>query len=133
LEITRTLADLHAAGIEAAYHTCDVADPATVRAVMDEVANRYGKVRGIIHGAGVLRDGFLSQMTPDDFSMVTDSKFLGAWNLFQAAEQASLRFFVGLSSVVAIQGNLGQANYAAANRMMSSLLRTSGGRMAPSG
>jgi len=123
LEITRTLADLHAAGIEAAYHTCDVADPATVRAVMDEVANRYGKVRGIIHGAGVLRDGFLSQMTPDDFSMVTDSKFLGAWNLFQAAKQAGLRFFVGLSSVVAIQGNLGQANYAAANRMMSALLR----------
>jgi NAD(P)-dependent dehydrogenase (short-subunit alcohol dehydrogenase family) len=123
LEITRTLADLHAAGIEATYHTCDVADPAAVRAVMDEVANRYGKVCGIIHGAGVLRDGFLSQMTPDDFSMVTDSKFLGAWNLFQAAEQASLRFFVGLSSVVAIQGNLGQANYAAANRMMSTLLR----------
>lgn len=123
LEITRTLADLHAAGIEATYHTCDVADPAAVRAVMDEVANRYGKVRGIIHGAGVLRDGFLSQMTPDDFSMVLDSKFLGAWNLFQAAEQAGLRFFVGLSSVVAIQGNLGQANYAAANRMMSALLR----------
>jgi malonyl CoA-acyl carrier protein transacylase len=123
LEITETLADLHAAGIEATYHTCDVADPEAVRAVMDEVANCYGKVRGIIHGAGVLRDGFLSEMTPDDFSMVLDSKFLGAWNLFQAAEQAGLRFFVGLSSVVAIQGNLGQANYAAANRMMSALLR----------
>ena len=36
---------------------------------------------------------------------------------------AGLRFFVGLSSVAAIQGNPGQANYAAANRMMSALLR----------
>ena len=123
-EITRTLADLHSSGIEAFYHTCDVADPEAVRAVMDEVANRYGKVRGIIHGAGVLRDGFLSQMTPDDFSMVTDIKFLGAWNLFMAAEKAGLRFFVGLSSVAAIQGNPGQTNYAAANRMMSALIRT---------
>jgi NAD(P)-dependent dehydrogenase (short-subunit alcohol dehydrogenase family) len=35
-----------------------------------------------------------------------------------------LRFFVGLSSAAAIQGNPGQANYAAANRMMSALLRT---------
>ena len=121
-EITRTLVDLHSSGVEASYHTCDVADPEAVRAVMDEVANRYGKIRGIIHGAGVLRDGFLSQMTPDDFSMVTDIKFLGAWNLFQAAEKAGLRFFVGLSSVAAIQGNPGQTNYTAANRMMSALI-----------
>ena len=35
-----------------------------------------------------------------------------------------MRFFVGLSSAAAIQGNPGQANYAAANRMMSALLRT---------
>jgi NAD(P)-dependent dehydrogenase (short-subunit alcohol dehydrogenase family) len=122
-EITRTLADLHSLGIEATYHACDVADPVAVRAVMAEVVDRYGQIRGIIHGAGVLRDGFLSQMTPDDFSMVTDSKFLGAWNLFQAAEKTGLRFFVALSSVAAIQGNPGQTNYAAANRLMSALIR----------
>jgi len=123
LEITRTLADLHSSGIEATYHACDVTDPEAVRAVMDETTRRYGKIRGIIHGAGALRDGFLSQMTPDDFSMVMDIKFLGAWNLFQAAEKAGLKFFVGLSSAAAIQGNPGQANYTAANRMMSALIR----------
>src|SRR4030066_709804 len=63
-------------------------------------------------------------MTPDDFSVVMDVKFLGAWNLFSAAEGAGLRFFVGLSAGAAIQGNPGQANYAAANRMMSALLGT---------
>ncbi|MGC2063124.1 MAG: SDR family oxidoreductase, partial [Thermodesulfovibrionales bacterium] len=123
-EIARTLADLHSSGIEATYHVCDVTDPEAVRATMSEVAGRYGRIDGIIHGAGVLRDGLLSQMTPNDFSMVTDVKFLGAWNLFSAAEGAGLRFFVGLSSAAAIQGNPGQANYAAANRMMSALLRT---------
>jgi hypothetical protein len=101
-----------------------VTDPEAVRAIMGEVASRYGRIDGIIHGAGVLRDGPLNQMTPDDFSMVTDVKFLGAWNLFSAAKGAGLRFFVGLSSAAAIQGNPGQANYAAANRMMSALLRT---------
>ncbi|MFI5294847.1 MAG: SDR family NAD(P)-dependent oxidoreductase, partial [Thermodesulfovibrionales bacterium] len=123
-EIVRTLADLRSSGIEATYHTCDVTDPEAVRTIMGEVASRYGKIDGIIHGAGVLRDGLLSQMTPDDFSMVTDVKFLGAWNLFSAAAGVGLRFFVGLSSAAAIQGNPGQANYAAANRMMSALLRT---------
>ena len=122
LEITRTLVDLHAAGIEASYHPCDVTDSQAVRAILGEVVNRYGRIDGIIHGAGVLRDGLLSQMTPDDFSLVTDVKFLGAWNLFSAALGAGLRFFVGLSSAAAIQGNPGQTNYAAANRMMSALL-----------
>jgi malonyl CoA-acyl carrier protein transacylase len=122
-EIARTLADLRSSGIEATYHTCDVTDLEAVRAIMGEVASRYGKIDGIIHGAGVLRDGPLSQMTPDDLSMVADVKFLGAWNLFSAAEGTGLRFFVGLSSAAAIQGNPGQANYAAANRMMSELLR----------
>ena len=120
-EIARTLADLHAAGIEATYHACDVTDPAAVNAVMEGVASRYGRIDGIIHGAGVLRDGLLHQMTADDFSLVTDVKLLGAWNLFSAAQGAGLRFFVGLSSVAAIQGNPGQGNYAAANRMMSAL------------
>jgi malonyl CoA-acyl carrier protein transacylase len=123
-EIARTLADLHASGIEATYHSCDVTDPAAVRAVIGKVASLYGRIDGIIHGAGIIRDGFLSQMTQDDFSTVTDVKFLGAWNLFSAAEGAGLRFFVGLSSGAAIQGNPGQGNYAAANRMMSALLRT---------
>jgi malonyl CoA-acyl carrier protein transacylase len=122
-EIAQTLADLHTAGIEAAYYTCDVTDRKAVGAVMGEVAKRYGKIDGIIHGAGVLRDGFLDQMTPDDFSTVADVKFLGAANLFSAAEKAGLKFFVGLSSVAAIQGNPGQTNYAAANRMMSAFIR----------
>jgi malonyl CoA-acyl carrier protein transacylase len=122
-EITQTLTDLHAAGIEATYLACDVTDPEAVRVALGEVVGRYGRIDGIIHGAGVLRDGLLDQMTPEDFSLVADVKFLGAWNLFSAAEGAGLRFFVGLSSVAAIQGNPGQANYAAANRMMSALLR----------
>jgi len=121
-EIARTLAQLRSSGIEASYQNCDVTDPVAVRATLGAVARRYGRIDGIIHGAGVLRDGLLNQMTPEDFSGVADVKFLGAWNLFSAAQGAGLRFFVGLSSAAAIQGNPGQANYAAANRMMSGLL-----------
>ena len=123
-EIAGILAELRSAGIEASYHACDVTDPAAVRAVLGEVISRYGRIDGIVHGAGVLRDGLIDQMTPDDFARVTEVKFLGAWNLFSAAQGAGLRFFVGLSSAAAIQGNPGQVNYAAANRMMSALLKS---------
>ncbi|MBI5443282.1 MAG: SDR family NAD(P)-dependent oxidoreductase, partial [Deltaproteobacteria bacterium] len=122
-EIAQTLADLRASGIEATYLPCDVTDPEAVRGALGEVARRFGRIDGIVHGAGVLRDGLLDGMTPEDFSLVADAKLLGAWNLFSAAEGAGLRFFVGLSSVVAVQGNPGQTNYAAGNRMMSALLR----------
>jgi malonyl CoA-acyl carrier protein transacylase len=122
-EIVRTLAELHSSGIEATYHTCDVTDPVAVRETVYEVVRRYGRIDGIIHGAGVLRDGYVNNMTPSDFSLVTDAKFLGAWNLFSTTHGTGLRFFVSLSSAAAIQGNPGQANYAAGNRMMSALLK----------
>ncbi len=131
LEIVQTLADLHASGIEAAYHTCDVTDAGAVQASLEEVIRRYGRIDGIIHSAGILRDGPVSRMTRDDFSMVTDVKFSGAWHLFLSAKNAGLKFFVGLSSAAAIQGNPGQANYAAANRMMSALLRHLGRENSP--
>ena len=66
-EVLSTLADLRASGIEAEYVTCDVTDPEAVRVALREVAGRYGRIDGIIHGAGVLRDGFLDQMTPGGF------------------------------------------------------------------
>ncbi len=122
-ETAQTLADLRSLGIEASYAVCDVTDGKAVEAVLGAVAKRYGRIDGIIHGAGVLRDGFLDQMTPDDLSLVADVKLLGAGNLFSAAEKAGLKFFVGLASVAAIQGNPGQTNYAAANRMMSAFIR----------
>jgi hypothetical protein len=105
------------------YFACDVTDRRRVQAVMADIVRRYGKIDGVIHGAGILRDGWLSQMADEDFQAVTAVKLLGAWNLFKASEKAGLRFFVALSSVVAIQGNPGQANYCAANRTMSALLR----------
>ena len=122
VEIVRTVEDLRLSGTDAAYFRCDVTDPEEVSLVVREIIERYGKIDGIVHGAGILRDNFVKQMTSDDFAAAVDVKFLGAWNLFSAAEKPSLKFFTCLSSVASIQGNPGQANYAAGNRMMSALM-----------
>jgi malonyl CoA-acyl carrier protein transacylase len=121
VEIARTVEDLRSSGAEAAYFKCDVTDREEVGRIMREIIERYGKIDGIVHGAGILRDNFVKQMSPEDFAAAVDVKFLGAWNLFDAAEKSSLKFFACLSSVASIQGNPGQANYAAGNRMMSAL------------
>jgi malonyl CoA-acyl carrier protein transacylase len=122
VDIALTIEQLRAAGTEATYVACDVTDAARTREVVAEIAARYGRIDGIVHAAGVLRDGFIKQMTPEDFRRVVDVKFLGAWNLLSAARHSGLKFFAGFSSAAAIQGNPGQANYAAGNRMMSALL-----------
>ncbi len=121
-EIVRTLEDLQSSGIEATYFKCDVTDPEEVGTVVREIIERYGKIDGIVHGAGILRDNFAKQMSPDDFSAAVDVKFLGAWNLYAAVEKQCLKFFACLSSAAAIQGNPGQANYSAGNRLMSALM-----------
>ena len=129
-EVLQTLENLRAAGLEADYLTCDVSDPGGVKSALDAILSRFGRIDGVIHGAGILRDGFLDRMAPDAFAKVVEVKFSGAWNLFHAALPAGLRFFVALSSGAAILGNPGQVNYAAANRMMSALL-THFGRQHP--
>lgn len=123
LEVIRNVEMIRSFGIDAAYYSCDVTDPERTAAVMTEIVKRYGKVTGIVHGAGVIKDSFFKQMEPDAFSSVVDVKFLGARNLYTAGDNSALRFFACLSSAAAIQGNPGQVNYSCANRTMSAFMR----------
>jgi len=122
VEIVRNVDEMRALGIDTTYYSCDVTDEAQTKEVMEEIFTRFGRIDGIIHGAGILRDNFIKQMSPDDFSVVADVKFVGAINLYEAARKRGLKFFACLSSGASIQGNPGQSNYAAANRIMSSLM-----------
>ena len=65
---------------------------------------------------GILHDQVIDQMTSQEFDSVIRVKLQGTMNLCKAAEKNGLRFFVGLSSIVSVLGNPGQANYCAANR-----------------
>ena len=124
LDIARNVSRLSALGLKVSYLSCDVADSRKVAQTLDQVVKQYGRIDGIIHGAGLIRDGFLEFMTPKDFMKVMEVKLLGAWNLYRASKDRGLRFFAALSSLVAIQGNVGQVNYCSANRSLSALLRS---------
>ena len=126
LEISRTLKDLQSSGIEASYMPCNVTDRKQVQAVMGEIFKQYGKITGVIHGAGLLKDTLIQNMSCEDFSDVMNVKLLGAWNLFNAAKRPGLRFFAALSSVAAVLGSPGQANYSSANRALTALIRRLG-------
>ncbi len=99
----------------AEYLTADLRDPEQAEAVTATVRERYGRIDGVMHAAGVLRDGLLANKTLDDVRAVLTPKILGAVNLDRATRDDPLDFFVLFSSVVAVSGNAGQTDYAAAN------------------
>ena len=77
-----------------------------------------------MHAAGVLRDALLADQTDGAFDEVWQPKVAGAMNLHNTVVNdlgSSLDLFVMFSSVTALLGNAGQANYAAANAVLDAL------------
>ena len=102
-------------GIYIDYQQCDVSDGPAVHVLVQMVLRQYGHLNGIIHAAGVLRDRLLLNKTQEDVRAVLSPKVLGVEHLDEASSQIPLDFFLLCSSLSAVLGNLGQADYAAAN------------------
>jgi NAD(P)-dependent dehydrogenase (short-subunit alcohol dehydrogenase family) len=113
-EVRATLAALDAAGATVRYHPVDVRDEAALRAVIDDVYDRYGRLDGVVHGAGMLDDHFITEKTPEAFARVFATKVDAARTLLRALRE-DLRFIVFFGSIAGVVGNRGQADYAAAN------------------
>ncbi|TMC24759.1 MAG: SDR family NAD(P)-dependent oxidoreductase, partial [Chloroflexi bacterium] len=97
------------------YQQVDVSDGPAVHALMQSILWRYGHLHGIIHAAGILRDSLLPNKTPEHMRDVLAPKIAGVEHLDKASADIPLDFFVLCSSLAAVVGNVGQADYAAAN------------------
>src|SRR5262249_30817557 len=73
---------------------------------------------GILHAAGMIRDGFIVGKTTDEFLEVLAPKVAGTLHLDEASQDLALDFMVLFSAGAAVTGNPGQADYAAANGFM---------------
>ncbi|KUJ69087.1 hypothetical protein ACZ90_14705 [Streptomyces albus subsp. albus] len=108
---------------EVVCYTGDVAQAADVERVTEELRARPYPLGGIIHAAGVLADAPVAAQTWEGIETVFQAKVYGSWLLHQAAATfPDLRFFVGYSSVAAVVGSRGQANYAAGNTFLDTLM-----------
>ncbi|MEU9301986.1 SDR family NAD(P)-dependent oxidoreductase [Streptomyces sp. NPDC048269] len=127
-EVRATLAALATAAASVRYHCADVTDARAVQAVVADVRARHGRLDGIVHGAGVLRDGLLREKQPADFAEVFTTKVAGARHLAAAAAEHGTapapRFLALFGSVAGVYGNRGQSDYAAANDALDGLAHT---------
>ena len=114
---------LEEAGVRVLVKRVDVSDAEQTARLIDEIAQSLPPLRGVIHAAGVLDDGILSQQTWERFERVMAPKVEGAWNLHLATQDVPLDFFVLFSSMASLIGSPGQANHAAANAFLDALAR----------
>ncbi len=109
---------LRQAGGEALFLQADLSDRSAVAALVRQARARFGEIHGVIHAAGLTRDGFLLNKSLTDFEGVIAPKVSGAWHLDEALADARLDFFLLYSSFAALHGNPGQADYTYANRFL---------------
>lgn len=107
---------------------CDVTQQYDVDAAFSAVEEKFGPVQILVSNAGVTRDGLLLRMGEEDFSSVIDANLTAAYRVCKRATQGMLRARSGriilMSSVVAMLGSAGQANYAASKAGLIGLARS---------
>ncbi|WP_340560320.1 SDR family NAD(P)-dependent oxidoreductase [Streptomyces sp. GSL17-111] len=111
-------AELEALGASVRIAACDVSD-------RDGLADLLGSLEepltAVVHAAGLLDDGVVESMTPDQVNRVMAPKADAAWHLHELTSAMDLSAFVLFSSVASLIGSPGQANYAAANASLDAL------------
>ena len=120
-EALKAIAAMEERGAVVTVARGDVSRPSDVERIFSEIESKSIPLRGIIHAAGILDDGVLMQQQWPRFAKVLAPKVRGAWLLHHCSRDLPLDFFILFSSVSAVLGSAGQANYAAANAFMDAL------------
>jgi NAD(P)-dependent dehydrogenase (short-subunit alcohol dehydrogenase family) len=107
---------------------CDVTSGESVDAAFKAVEAEFGPVEVLVSNAGITKDGLLLRMSETDFGSVIDANLTAAYRVAKRATQGMLRARAGriifMSSVVALLGSAGQANYAASKAGLVGLARS---------
>lgn len=127
------LNDIHAEALPSAEigrdrsseHLADVSEPASVEQMVSDIWQRWGRLDVVLANAGINRDGFLEQLTNDDWNDVVRVNLSGVFFVCRASfPKLTDGGSVVVTSSVSALGNRGQANYAASKAGLIGLART---------
>ncbi|MFZ1536260.1 MAG: 3-oxoacyl-ACP reductase FabG [Chromatiaceae bacterium] len=127
---------LTANGCQGAGLVLDVADPLSVDSLMERMRLDLGEPSILVNNAGITRDNLLMRMKESDWNTLVDTNLGSVYRMSKACLRAMTKArkgrIINIASVVAVMGNAGQANYAAAKAGMigfsKSLAREVGSR-----
>ena len=117
-KLTALAREIASAGGTAVAVQMDVADAEQVKGGFKQVLERFGRLDILVNNAAIARDGLALRMKPEDWEAVLRTNLTGAHLCIQQALAPMMRArsgrIINISSVVALSGNAGQANYVAA-------------------
>lgn len=95
----------------------DVSKSKEAEMLVDKVVEKYGRIDILVNNAGIRKDGFLAMMSEEDWDTVINVNLKSLYNVTKWASRVMLRQkkgkIVNISSVSALKGVAGQANYSA--------------------
>ena len=123
------VAEAQALGVQAKAYLSDAADFAAAHAVVQQVLHDFGgRIDIMVNNAGITRDTLLLRMTEQQWDEVLHVNLKSAFNFTHAVAPVMMRqrsgSIISLSSVVGLNGNAGQANYAASKAGIIALMKT---------
>jgi 3-oxoacyl-[acyl-carrier protein] reductase len=121
-----TVGAIRAAGGRAIAIQCDVSKKADVDAAFAKTIAEFGGVNCVVNNAGITRDKSARKLTEADWDLVLAVNLKGTFLVCQAAINAfgDKGGAISNTASVAIEGNFGQANYAASKAGVLGLTRT---------
>lgn len=120
-EMHSNIADFRQRGAIVEYRAVDVTNEDDMHHLLNDVYKCYGRIDGVVHGAGVIEDKLLADKKIDSWTRVVETKVMGLLVLQKYLRVESLKFFTVFSSVAGRYGNSGQTDYATANEIMNRL------------
>ncbi|WP_436534910.1 SDR family NAD(P)-dependent oxidoreductase [Actinoplanes sp. HUAS TT8] len=130
---------IRAAGGDASYVVCDLADPAAIRDAVSQVVERHGRLDvAFNNGATITAPGPVDQVADDDFDRLYRVNLRGVW-VAMSAQVAAIRATAGTgaivnnSSVGSLAGNPALPAYGAMKRAVNSLTESAAITFGPEG
>lgn len=106
----------------------DLADPAAVRTLVENVEAAFGGVDILVNNAGLTRDNILLRLKDEDWDAVLDTNLRAAFLTIRTAARGMMKRrwgrIINITSVVGLTGNKGQANYAASKAGLIGLTKS---------
>lgn len=113
---------------DARGYACDIAEPASIVALVAAVEAEMGGIDILVNNAGINRDNILFRIRDEDWDAVLDANLRGAFVAIRAASRGMMKRrwgrIITIASVVGVVGNKGQANYAASKAGLIGLTKT---------
>ena len=120
--------ELKALGVKVQAYASDASNFEAAHALVDDVMKDFGRIDILVNNAGITRDTLLMRMTEQQWDLVMQVNLKSAFNFTHAVTPVMMRqrsgSIISLSSVVGINGNAGQANYAASKAGIIALTKS---------